>query len=194
MRFINAKFITSCGRASQLPPCDRPEIVFCGRSNVGKSTLLNKLCGANSLARVSSTPGKTATINLFSVDGGYLVDLPGYGYAKRSKDQLRSWGELMEDYFSQGRAITLALLLLDCRREISGDDRTMLNYFRATATPFAVILTKTDKLTKAELADAAARITAEIAPYKPRGTVLFSALASDCTQSIRAELSALVGE
>ena len=103
MNINNVKFEFAVGTSSQLPPSEKPEIVFSGRSNVGKSSLINKLVNRKTLARVSATPGKTATINFFSVDGFHLVDLPGYGYAKVSRSEKERWSELMEGYFAQDR-------------------------------------------------------------------------------------------
>ena len=105
MNFSKAEFLTSFGKLSQMPPSDRGEICFSGRSNVGKSTLINKLLNRKSIARVSSVPGKTVTINFFTLDNIYLVDLPGYGYAKVSKEERDRWGRLMENYFQEQAAI-----------------------------------------------------------------------------------------
>lgn len=128
------------------------EIVFCGRSNVGKSSLINKLCGQNKLARVSSAPGKTTTINFFKTDGDLmLVDLPGYGFAKRSFEEKIRWSELMEHYFNSGRDILLGLVLLDSRHEPTVEDFQMIEVFNTYGIDYWVILTKTDKLNKSEL-------------------------------------------
>ena len=115
MIFNKADFIASYGISSQLPESDRPELSFSGRSNVGKSSLINKLCSRKNLARVSSTPGKTATINFYSVDDCYFVDLPGYGYAKVSNADRERWDDLINSYFEAPRHHTLLVQLLDCR-------------------------------------------------------------------------------
>ncbi len=146
MDFLSCSFWRSFGEASQLLPSDRDEIVLCGRSNVGKSTLINKLCNNNKLARVSSTPGKTSTINFFCLEGCYLVDLPGYGFSKRSNSDKERWGRLMESYFSSGRNIKLAVLLLDARRSPNNDDMDMIQYFNLFNIQYIVVLTKIDKL------------------------------------------------
>jgi len=175
MNYQTAVFKSSYGLSSQLPPHDRPEIVFSGRSNVGKSSLINKLCNRKSLARVSATPGKTATINYYEVDGVYLVDLPGYGYAKVSGAERERWDELINSYFADAGRCALLIQLLDCRRAPSADDMMMLDYLRHHGIPFAVALTKADKLKKAEAAAAAVQFAAVCAPYGCKGVVLTSA-------------------
>ena len=109
MNFQAVEFEAAAGRADQLKPSDLPEIVFSGKSNVGKSSLINKLVNRKALARVSATPGKTATINFYDVDGADFVDLPGYGYAKVSKSEKGRWSELIEGYFNQERIFALVV-------------------------------------------------------------------------------------
>ncbi len=116
MNYNKADFIASYGISSQLPESDRPELSFSGRSNVGKSSLINKLCNRKNLARVSSTPGKTATINFYEVDNCYFVDLPGYGYAKVSNADRERWDDLINSYFEAPRHHTLLVQLIDCRQ------------------------------------------------------------------------------
>lgn len=151
MNFNNAVFLASYGTAEQLPESILPEICFSGRSNVGKSSLINKLLGRKAIARVSSTPGKTTTINFFKAADIYLVDLPGYGYAKVSAAERARWDSLMNGYFSGKRNIKLCLQLLDARRTLSGDDERMVEFLKGRNVPFAVVLTKCDKLNKTEL-------------------------------------------
>ena len=154
MNFFNAEFKMACGLSSQLPLSDKGELVFCGRSNVGKSSLINKLCNRKSLARVSGTPGKTTTINFFSLDEDVvMVDLPGYGYAKRNHSEKERWARLMEHYFKSGRDIHLVLLLLDSRHKPSADDMTMLEFLHDIGYRFMAVLTKTDKLTRTQFAE-----------------------------------------
>ena len=162
MNYNKADFIASYGISSQLPESDRPELSFSGRSNVGKSSLINKLCNRKNLARVSSTPGKTATINFYAVDDCYFVDLPGYGYAKVSDSERRRWSGLIEGYFHQDRDIRLVLSLLDIRHAPSADDLTMLDFLIDSELPFAVVLTKTDKLTNNQLKARMQEIRTEI--------------------------------
>ena len=151
MIFNKADFIASYGISSQLPESDRPELSFSGRSNVGKSSLINKLCSRKNLARVSSTPGKTATINFYAVDDCYFVDLPGYGYAKVSQKEKERWGKLMEDYFAAQR-IDLGVLIVDYRHPPTNNDVTMARWFLDSGCPFVVVANKQDKLKKSELA------------------------------------------
>ena len=148
MNFHNARFLAAYGTSAQLPPSNGPEVSFAGRSNVGKSSLLNKLMYRKGLAKVSSTPGKTATINFYDVDGADLVDLPGYGYAKVSKSEKGRWSELIEGYFNQERNFALVVSLVDIRHEPSALDRNMIAFLQEAQLPFAVVLTKADKLSR----------------------------------------------
>ncbi|WP_298652557.1 ribosome biogenesis GTP-binding protein YihA/YsxC [uncultured Eubacterium sp.] len=146
MNYNKAEFEKSYGISSQLPPSNITEIAFAGRSNVGKSSLLNKLFNRKSLARVSSVPGKTITINFYDVDGYKFVDLPGYGYAKLSKSERDRFGELMEGYFQSGRNIKLVVQLVDMRHKPSQDDFGMIEFMKQMKIPFIVVCTKADKL------------------------------------------------
>lgn len=146
----NVKFEASFGTASQLKSSTLPEIVFSGKSNVGKSSLINRFFNRKNLARVSGVPGKTTTINFFTVDDVRIADLPGYGYAKRPDAERRRWGELMEAYFASERDIKLVVQLLDMRHEPTADDITMLDFLRDADYPFVCVLTKCDKLNKSQ--------------------------------------------
>lgn len=146
MNYNKAEFERAFGISGQLPPSEVPEIAFAGRSNVGKSSLLNKLFNRKSLARVSSVPGKTITINFYDVDGYKFVDLPGYGYAKLSKSERDRFGELMEDYFQSGRNIKLVIQLVDMRHKPSQDDYGMIDFMQQMDIPFIIVCTKADKL------------------------------------------------
>ena len=146
MNINNVAFERSFGVSSQLTPSTMPEIAFAGRSNVGKSSLLNKLFNRKGLAKVSQTPGKTATINFFSCDGVRFVDLPGYGYAKVSKSEKERWSELIEGYFNQERDLALVVSLVDIRHDAS--DVNMIGFLQEAELPFAVVLTKADKLSR----------------------------------------------
>lgn len=146
MNYNKAEFERAFGISGQLPPSEVPEIAFAGRSNVGKSSLLNKLFNRKSLARVSSVPGKTITINFYDVDGYKFVDLPGYGYAKLSKSERDRFGELMEGYSQSGRNIKLVVQLVDMRHKPSQDDFGMIDFMQQMDIPFIVVCTKADKL------------------------------------------------
>lgn len=146
MNFHKASFQAAYGTSRQLPASVRPEVSFAGRSNVGKSSLLNKLMYRKNLAKVSQTPGKTATINFYDVDGFDFVDLPGYGYAKVSKSELGRWSELIEGYFNQDRAFALVASLIDIRHDPSALDHHMVGFLKEAQLPFAIVLTKADKL------------------------------------------------
>ena len=146
MNYHKVQFLTSYGRADQLPPSEKPEVVFAGRSNVGKSSLINRLFQQKGLARVSATPGKTATINFFGTQSLIFADLPGYGYAKVSRGEKLRWAALMEGYFAQDRDIALVLSLMDSRHPPSREDLGMLEFLVDQELPFVVVLTKIDKL------------------------------------------------
>lgn len=184
--------MASYGLSSQLPASDRPEITFSGRSNVGKSSLINKLCSRKNLARVSSTPGKTATINFYAVPPCYLVDLPGYGYAKVSNAERERWNALIDRYFSEGRRCTLLVQLIDSRHAPSADDLQMLEYLRFHHIPYVVALTKADKLKKAEQARAREEFAAGLAQYGCKEVFLTSAENGAGIEELRARLEAAV--
>jgi GTP-binding protein len=148
MRYDKAEFKAAYGTFSQLPDSDLPEIAFAGRSNVGKSSLLNKLFQRKNLARVSSVPGKTITINFYQVDEYNFVDLPGYGYAKVAKTEKERWAEMMEGYFNSDRNIKLVVQLVDMRHSPTKDDLMMMEFLQANGYEFIVVMTKSDKLKK----------------------------------------------
>ena len=151
----NADIALTAGNLKQFPRDPRPQIALSGRSNVGKSSLINTLLGRKSLARVSSAPGKTITINFYNIDKKlYLVDLPGYGYAKRSMESKLSWSTLTEDYFVKNPsadALKLVIQLIDIRTGPTDDDILMINMMIDNGIPFTVVATKTDKLSKTAL-------------------------------------------
>ena len=154
----NSSIALTIGNSRQFPRNPKPEIALSGRSNVGKSSLINTLLGRKSLARVSSAPGKTITINYYSVDDKmFIVDLPGYGYAKRSMESKKSWSSLTDDYFLKNPsadAIKLVVQLIDIRTGPTNDDIMMINFLIDSEIPFVVVATKTDKLSKSQLSSA----------------------------------------
>lgn len=148
MNFNEVNFEFAAGRVDQLPKSDMPEIVFSGHSNVGKSSLINKLVQRKALARVSAQPGKTATINFYRLKEFRMVDLPGYGYAKVSKTEKERWAKLVEGYFAQDRKRALVIQILDLRHPPTDDDLHMIDFLYRGGFDFAVVLTKSDKLKK----------------------------------------------
>ena len=174
MNYNKAEFERAYGISSQLPASAFPEIAFAGRSNVGKSSLLNKLFNRKSLARVSSVPGKTITINFYDVDNVKFVDLPGYGYAKISKQEKERFGELMEGYFKSGRNIKLVVQLVDMRHKPSADDFGMLEFMREMNIPFIIVMTKADKLNKTQYKKRLEESAAEFADFENCTVIPFS--------------------
>lgn len=142
------KFLTSCANIDQIPKDLKNQIVFCGRSNVGKSSLINSLCNNKNLCKTSSTPGKTTLINFFETKDFYIVDLPGYGFANKSKKEVNSWKGLIEDYFKNNKNISLVFLLIDIRHSPSNLDKQMNTYLNDLNLYTNIILTKSDKLSK----------------------------------------------
>lgn len=193
MNFNNVKFETSFGVSAQLPKIDNAEIAFAGRSNVGKSSLLNKIFNRKNLARVSSVPGKTVTINFFDCDGVKMVDLPGYGYAKVSFDEKRRWSDLMESYFSSGRNIKLVVQLTDMRHSVTEQDLEMMRFLKHYNYPFIVVMTKSDKLNKSETAKRLEDIKTELAEFGDVLAIPFSATKGRGADEIRAIISQAAG-
>ena len=150
MNYNKADFIASYGISSQLPESDRPELSFSGRSNVGKSSLINKLCNRKNLARVSSTPGKTATINFYEVDNCYFVDLPGYGYARASHSEREKWAKLLERYLVECASLKALALLLDCRLTPQQLDLNLASFAQRNRLLLVPVLTKADKCNQRE--------------------------------------------
>ena len=185
MKIESAVFEGAAGTAAQLPASDIPEVVFSGRSNVGKSSLINRLVNRKSLARTSATPGKTATINFYRLDTLRMVDLPGYGYAKVSDSEKRRWQELIEGYFDDERDMRLVLQLIDMRHPPSRDDYQMLEYMVVREIPFIVVLTKADKLNKSERAARLTALEQELADYEGVTVIPFSAVNGEGADSVR---------
>lgn len=186
MNYNNAIFEKSFGTAEQLEASDLPEICFCGRSNVGKSSLINRVLGRKSIARVSSKPGKTVTVNFYRVGDFRLVDLPGYGYAKVPFSEKSRWAELMESYFQSGRNIKMAFQLIDMRHPATEFDISMLDFMSQMEIPYTVILTKSDKLNKTETENRLSLIREELGVFAENTEIIpFSAQNNDGVEKLR---------
>ena len=148
----NAEFILSAAAPKSFLRDGLPQVAFAGRSNVGKSSVINRLLNRKNFARVGAAPGKTIHINYFKIDRAfYLVDLPGYGYAKVSKSERDRWGKLMESYFAHPELMTLGVMIVDARHKPTADDCTMAQWFKDTGCPLIVVANKLDKLKKSEI-------------------------------------------
>lgn len=186
MNYNNAIFEKSFGTAAQLEASDLPEICFCGRSNVGKSSLINRVLGRKSIARVSSKPGKTVTVSFYRVGDFRLVDLPGYGYAKVPFSEKSRWAELMEGYFQSGRNIKMAFQLIDMRHPATEFDISMLDFMSQMGIPYTVILTKSDKLNKTETENRLSLIREELGAFVENTEIIpFSAQNNNGVEKLR---------
>ena len=194
MKLDSAAFELSAGLVHQLPASNLPEVAFSGRSNVGKSSLINRLLNRKALARTSATPGKTATINFYRLDTLRLVDLPGYGYAKVSDAEKRRWKGLIEGYLEADRELCLVVQLLDARHAPSADDRTMLDYLVQREIPFLVVLTKMDKLNVTQRVQRLQAFQEEFASLEGLTVVPFSAVTGEGTQELRKILTEIAEE
>lgn len=186
MEFQSAEFFASYGRFEQLPKPQKIEIAFAGRSNVGKSSLINRILGRRSLARVSSVPGKTQTINFYTLENIYLIDLPGYGYAKVAKTEKERWRELIGGYFADAeRDLALVFCLVDMRHPPTTDDLTMINFLIDSELPFCVVLTKADKLKKTEREKRLEALKSELPMYEQLTVIPFSSVTDEGVERIR---------
>lgn len=176
INYNKAEFIRSAVRPDAFIRDGRPQVTFAGRSNVGKSSVINRLLNRKNFARVGATPGKTTQVNYFLIDNRvYLTDLPGYGYAKVSNAERERWDDLINSYFEADRAVCLLVQLLDSRHAPSADDVQMLEYLHYHRIPFVAALTKGDKLKKSEMAAHKEEFEKICAPYGCQGVVLTSA-------------------
>ena len=163
MRFINAKFIKSASKKAEFIEDELPQIAIVGRSNVGKSSLINLLTNNSKMAKTSSTPGRTRLVNYFNINNQfYLVDLPGYGYHKASKSIANAWDAVMNDYFVDNEKLKLVFVLLDSRLEPTELDKQMLDYLATQEIPAVIIMTKTDKISRSEIFLNMSKISKEI--------------------------------
>ena len=173
----NVTLAATAGSAAQHIKYGPPQVAFSGRSNVGKSSLVNCLLGRKKLARVSGEPGKTITVNYYLVDKSlYLVDLPGYGFARRPKQDQARWSAVTQAYFAANSSLRLVLQLIDARKGASDDDRMMLDYMNANGIPYVIVATKCDKLTRAQLDQTAKKLLDEPLLRPGTGIIFFSSL------------------
>lgn len=184
MKIESAVFELSAGLCSQLPQATLPEVAFSGRSNVGKSSLINRLLRRKSLARTSATPGKTVTINFYRLDTLRLVDLPGYGYARVSEAERRRFSELVGGYFDAGRMLRLVVQLVDLRHPATADDLQMIDFLEQNGIPFVVAATKADKLNKTERVRCTEALTAQLSAHTAADCVCFSAVTGEGAEEL----------
>lgn len=194
MNYNNAKFFASYGKYDQIPPPERTEIAFSGRSNVGKSSLINKIFNRKSLARVSAVPGKTATINFYELENIYCVDLPGYGYAKVAKSDKERWNALIGGYLAADRELALVFQLVDFRHPPTKDDLMMINYLIEGEFPFVVVLTKADKLTNNQRKERLESLKNELPYFEDITVIQFSAETGEGVEEIRSIIEELAEE
>ncbi len=191
MNIQNAKLSCVAGSEKQFPPEQLPEVAFVGKSNVGKSSLINALLQRSNLARTSSAPGKTRTVNFYNIDGALLfVDLPGYGYAKVSREEQLKWGRVIENYLNKRSVLEKVLLLVDIRHDPSADDKMMYEWLSYYQVPTVVVATKSDKLSRAQVQTSLKRIRTVLSCPEEVPLLAFSSE----TKSGREELWELIRE
>ncbi len=190
MNVHKAQFIKSAASSGDFLRDGRPQLAFAGRSNVGKSSVINRLLNRKNFARVGNTPGKTVHVNYFLVDGVWLVDLPGYGYAKVSQKEKDRWAGLMESYFRSG-LITAGVLIVDVRHTPTGDDVTMLEWFRAAGCPMVVVANKLDKVPKTRRPECLETVRRTLALTEEDVLIPFSAEDGTGRDALLAALEAL---
>lgn len=189
MNYNNIDFEAAFGTFEQLNESTLPEICFSGRSNVGKSSLINKVLNRKNLARVSTKPGKTDTVNFYKSDSARLVDLPGYGYAKVDYSERERWAELMEGYFKSGRNIAVVFQLIDMRHKVSDFDISMLSFLYEMEIPYVIVLTKADKLNKTEFSNRMQMVTEELGELANGVEIIpTSALKGDGIEKIKTQI------
>ena len=187
MDYSKAQFERAYGTFEQLPASTMPEIVFSGRSNVGKSSLINKVFNRKNLAMVSSVPGKTITINFYSCGNeAKIVDLPGYGYAKVAKSEKTRWANMMEQYFNSGRDIKLVVQLVDMRHPATADDIMMMEFLEHAGIDYIVVMTKSDKLNKGEYKSRVENSRQELNFVDPENIIPFSSQTGENVDKIKA--------
>jgi len=176
MKITSAEFIKSAVWPPQYPPATMPEIAFVGRSNVGKSSLMNTLVGRKKLAKTSNTPGRTQLINFFTVNKSMsFVDLPGYGFAKVSRSVKKDWGDMIEAYLRERQSLAMVIFILDIRRDPSEDDLSLRDWLKYYRIPFTAVLTKADKLSNNQAIGRKRIIEKLLGADTEKKTILFSA-------------------
>ena len=176
MKIISAEFIKSAVWPPQYPPATLPEVAFVGRSNVGKSSLINTLVGRKTLAKTSNTPGRTQLINFFTINEAVsFVDLPGYGFAKVPQSVKKNWGEMVEAYLQERQSLALVVFILDVRRDPSSDDLSLQDWLEHYRIPYLYVLTKTDKLSNNQAISQQSKIERDLHVAAGGGIILFSA-------------------
>ncbi len=186
---MNAEFILSAAKPEQFIKTDLPEICFAGRSNVGKSSMINKILGRKNLVKVGNTPGKTRLINFFNIDSKYIfTDLPGYGYAAVSKAERAAWGKLIEYYFAHRQNLALCVLLLDIRRVPNSDDMKMISAMKSRNVPLISVLTKADKLSNNEKVKQI-KIISESSGINKENLIVFSSVTGQGKEQVWQEIS-----
>ena len=194
MNFHNVEFLISAASPKDFPGNRLPEIAFAGKSNVGKSSVINRLLNRKNFARVGDKPGKTVHVNYFTIDKKcYLVDLPGYGFAKVSQKEKERWSKLMEDYFAANR-ITLGVMIVDYRHPPTNNDIVMADWFKNSGCPFVVVANKMDKLKKSELAPNLETIRSDLALPEDCPVIPFSAEKGNGKDDLVRYVLAAVGE
>lgn len=190
-----AEFVRSAAKSADFPRDGLPQVVFAGRSNVGKSSVINKILLRKNLARVGAAPGKTTHINYFLIDEKlYLVDLPGYGYAKVSQAERDRWGRLIESWFADNALMTLGIMVVDARHKPTADDCTMAEWFKQCGKPFLVVANKLDKLRKSEIEPNMARIRETLGLTDNVKVIAFSAEKGEGRQELLSEILKSMGE
>ncbi len=193
VNYAKIEFVKSAFKMAQLPEEPMPEIAFAGRSNVGKSSLINRLVNRKGLVKVSARPGKTQSLNYFLVDGKlYLVDLPGYGFAKVSKKLQDDWQELVTEYLSTSPTLRCVVVLIDLRHLLKAQDRELVEWLRSRGRPFLIVYTKRDKLSNNEQARQAASLDAALGLGKHE-RVLFSAKTGEGKDDLMAAIATFLG-
>lgn len=193
VNYAKIEFVKSAFKMVQVPEESLPEIAFAGRSNVGKSSLINRLVNRNGLVKVSARPGKTQSLNYFIVDSKlYLVDLPGYGFAKVSRKLQDDWQELVTDYLSTSPTLRCVVVLIDIRHALKAQDRELIEWLRSRGRPFIIVYTKRDKLSNNEQAKQAASLDAALGLSK-QDRVLFSAKTGDGKAELMAAIATFLG-